>query len=118
MSLTCRCPHAVLLLAAACCSQAQWVNHPVPGTPRLRSGAANLAAPAPRTSGGKPDLSGVWQIEPTLLDELTQLFGDVRKLDVPGDDATIFSKYFLNILADFKPGEEPMRPEAARLLRE
>jgi len=94
------------------------VNHPAPGTPRLPSGAANLAAPAPRTSGGKPDLSGVWQIEPTPREELTKLFGDISTLDVPGDDATIFSKYFLNILADFKPGEEPMRPEAARLFRE
>jgi hypothetical protein len=36
---------------------------------------------------------------------------------VPGDDPRTFSKYFLNILADFKPGEEPTRPEAAALFR-
>jgi hypothetical protein len=29
----------------------------------------------------------------------------------------MFSKYFLDILADFKPEESPMRPEAAALFR-
>ncbi len=36
---------------------------------------------------------------------------------VPGDDPRTFSKYFLNILADFKPEEAPLRPEAAALFR-
>jgi len=36
---------------------------------------------------------------------------------VPGDDPRTFSKYFLDILADFKPNEAPMRPEAAALFR-
>jgi hypothetical protein len=31
---------------------------------------------------------------------------------VEGDDPRTFSKYFLNLLADFKPEEEPIRPEA------
>ena len=39
---------------------AQWINYPTTGVPKGRDGRPNLTAPAPRT-GGKPDLSGVWQ---------------------------------------------------------
>ena len=41
---------------------AQWLNYPTPGIPRLPDGKANLVAPAPKASDGKPDLSGVWTI--------------------------------------------------------
>jgi hypothetical protein len=40
---------------------AQWINFRVPGIPRLPDGRPNLTAPAPKTSDGKPDLSGIWQ---------------------------------------------------------
>ena len=33
---------------------------PTAGIPRPVSGAADLAAPAPRTADGRPDLSGHW----------------------------------------------------------
>jgi hypothetical protein len=36
---------------------AQWINYPTPGIPRT----PDLAAPAPRGTDGKPDLSGLWQ---------------------------------------------------------
>ena len=42
-------------------ANAQWLNHPTPGTPRLPDGRPNLSAPAPRTTDGRPDLSGVWR---------------------------------------------------------
>jgi hypothetical protein len=58
---------------------AQWLAYRTPGLPRLSDGEPNLAAPAPRTPGGKPDLSGLWQ--------------------------RIESKYAENIAADLKPGE-------------
>jgi hypothetical protein len=88
----------------------QWVNHPTPGAPRTKDGKVNLSAPAPRV-GGKPDLSGIWQAEPTPLAELTAMFGDIGALAVPGDDPRTFNKYLINILADYKPEESPMRPE-------
>jgi len=44
-------------------SFAQWLNYPTARVPRLRNGNPNLSAPAPRASDGKPDLSGIWQLE-------------------------------------------------------
>lgn len=107
------------ILAGAClCApnsgMGQWINHPTPGTPRLRDGKPNLAAPAPR-SNGKPDLSGVWQIEAPPPGEIERLFPNIGDFTVPGDDPSLFSKYFMNILADFKPEEAPLRPEAAEV---
>jgi hypothetical protein len=101
----------IVLAGAAVCVDAQWLNHPSPGTPRTRDGKPNLAAPAPRASNGKPDLSGIWLAEATPFDELTRLFGDLGALSVPGEAPP--SKYLLNILADFKPEEAPIQPWAA-----
>jgi hypothetical protein len=89
----------------------QWLNYPAPGTPRTRDGKPNLSAPVPRASNGKPDLSGVWQTEFAPPGENSTDF------DVLGDNPSTFSKYFFNILADFKPAEAPIRPEAAELTR-
>jgi hypothetical protein len=49
---------AVLALAAPAFSQ--WIKYPTPGIPRLPDGKVNLAAPAPKTADGKPDLTGIW----------------------------------------------------------
>jgi len=107
-----------LLAALTLCAKAQWLNYPAPGTPRTPDGKPNLFAKAPRAPNGKPDLSGVWQTEFAPTGENERLFGaSVKDAVVPGDDPRTFSKYVLNILADFKPEESPLRPGAAELFR-
>ncbi len=69
------------MLSLACSSAfAQWVNVPPAAIPKGPDGKPNLAAPAPR-SGGKPDLSGVW--EPLSLKYLRDLAADLKPEDVP-----------------------------------
>lgn len=101
------------LLVVQVCAHGQWLNYPAPGTPRTKDGKANLSAPAPRTSKGKPDLSGVWETAPSPPGEIERLLGDITYEVVPGDDPRTFSKYVFNLLADFKPQESPLRREAA-----
>lgn len=104
---------AVLSLVPLCAS-AQWLNHPDPATPRTKDGKPNLYAPAPRLRG-KPDLSGIWQTESSARKELASLFPPGVGL-LPGGENGLGeddpSKYFLNILADYKMGQEPLTPEA------
>jgi hypothetical protein len=104
----------LLLCLAAVAVQAQWVNYPTPGLPRGKDGKVLLNAPAPRAKDGKPDLSGVWHVQPTGLAEMKRLFGnDVDALDVPGMEAHTISKYGISVLVDFKPGDAPIRKEVA-----
>ena len=69
---------------------AQWVNLPIPGTPRTPDGKPNLSAPVPRTAEGKPDLSGLWGVNP--------------------------GNYGANVAADLKP--EDIQPWAADLVKQ
>src|SRR5579863_9730792 len=97
-----------LLCAAVASVYGQWVNYPTPGMPRTRDGKPNLSGPAPRTADGKPDLSGLWQIQPSPWAEIKAIVGNMNDVFAPGDDLMEFSKYGLDILADFKPGESPL----------
>jgi hypothetical protein len=107
-----------LFAGAVLFAPGQWLNYPTPGTPRGTDGKPNLSAKAPRASNGKPDLSGVWRTEYDPSADNERLFGaSISAFSVPGDDPSTFSKYFLNILVDFKPGDNPMRPAAVELFR-
>ena len=113
-------PWRLCLLFAFLASSAlgQWLNYPDPTTPRTKDGKPNLSAPVPPASDGKSDLSGVWQVEPPAKGEIERMLGGALSVGlVPGDDITTFSRYFFNILADFKPEESPLRPEAAEIMR-
>jgi hypothetical protein len=51
---------SAIVLAGTANLDAQWLDLPTPGLPRLPDGKPDLTAPAPRTTDGKPDLSGLW----------------------------------------------------------
>ena len=107
-----------LLLATLSPLHAQWLNQPSPGTPRTKDGKPNLFAKAPRLAG-KPDLSGVWQVEPPPKGAIERMLG-TESLTVglvPGDDLNTFSEYFFNILANDKSAQSPLRPEAVEIMR-
>jgi hypothetical protein len=106
---------AAVLLAATLPLTAQWLDHKDPRTPRTKDGKANLTAPAPRMNG-KLDLSGVWHAERTPLSEMTRVLGDAAAIvQVDLNDVT---KYVINVFWDVKPGEEPLRPDAAAVMKQ
>jgi len=108
----------VVLLGAALAifTYVQYTSGQAPGVPRTPDGKVDLAAAAPRTADGKPDLSGIWTTDGTGPAEMERLFPGIGDLSVPGDDARYFSKYFLNVFADFTQPDVPMRPEAVPIL--
>jgi hypothetical protein len=79
-----------ILIAAP--ASAQWRNLPTKGIPKTADGKPNLAAPAPRTSEGHPDLSGIWEPEA--------------------------NKYVRDLAADLKPGDVPYLPWAKTLFED
>jgi hypothetical protein len=95
-----------LFFGAGLCAQAQWVNQPIPGAPRTPDGKVNMTGPVPRVNG-KPDLSGIWQVE-----------AEPRGPGLYGLGESPNSKYFRNILSDFKPTEEPLTAAGAEMLRQ
>ena len=103
---------SVLWIAIACVvagvsAGAQWVNHPMAGAPRTRDGKINMTGPVPRLNG-KPDLSGIWQVQ-----------GDPRPAGgLFGIGESLNSRYFRDVLADFKPEERPLTPYGVERLRQ
>src|SRR5437763_7083560 len=99
------CP-LIACLDAALPVDAQWLHEPMAGAPRTADGKINMTGPVPMLNG-KPDLSGIWQVqaEPRAPGGLFGL----------GESPS--SRYFRDVLSDFKPDERPLTPEGAALLR-
>jgi len=92
-------------LAGCFSAQAQW-QVPFANAPRTPDGKVNMSGPVPRVNG-KPDLSGIWQVE-----------AEPRGPGLYGLGESPNSKYFRDILSDFKRGEEPLTTFGAELLRQ
>jgi hypothetical protein len=95
----------IVLFGACWCAPAQWLNQPMAGAPRTPDGKVNMTGPAPRVNG-KPDLSGIWQAE-----------AEPRGPGLYGLGESPNSRYFRDILSDFKPNEQPLTPMGAEILR-
>lgn len=101
-------------------ASAQWLDFVARGTPLTPAGKPDMAAKTPRTADGKPDFSGVWQLEPPPPGEIERLYGkEVANgpLATAGDDVNLHSRYFMNIMIDYKKGEEPLTPAARAAMR-
>src|SRR2546429_888831 len=96
----------IALLGTCLCAQAQWLNYKMAGAPRTPDGRVDMKGPVPLVNG-HPDLSGIWQVEAEPRAPGT-LFGI-------GESEN--SKYFRDVLSDFKRGEEPLTAEGAEILR-
>jgi len=97
---------AALLVGLASTANAQWPSRPTPGLPRTPDGKPDLAAPAPRTSRGTPDLSGLWASEPDPQGK------------PEGVENAVFPRYLMNVMQDVKDANEVLTPAAAELYRE
>src|SRR5262245_37993095 len=104
---------AAALAAGSVCVRAQWLNHPTAKAPRTKDGKVNLKGPVPRLNG-KPDLSGIWQAEPAPSSEWPP--DSLNGAQALGESAP--SRYFVNVLADYKPGEIVMTPAAEAMFKQ
>ena len=57
-------------------------------------------------------LSGVWTTNGSPPGEIEKLFPGIADLAVPGDDPRGFIKFFLNVFADYKNEDVPIKAEA------
>jgi len=103
----------VMLAGALTYAQAQWLNYPDARIPRTKDGKPNLSAPAPRLNG-KPDVSGLWQAERRSASEYNRIIAGFTDIQPDTHDIT---PNVLNVFWGMKPEEEPLRPEAAALVK-
>jgi hypothetical protein len=84
----------------------QWLHQPMAAAPRTVDGRVDMTGPVPMLDG-HPDLGGIWQVEAEPR-PAGGLFG-------LGESPN--SRYFRDILSDFKPDERPLTAAGAALLR-
>ncbi len=97
---------SLIACSTAASIHAQWGDSRMAGAPRTKDGKVVMTAPAPRL-GGKPDFSGVWQVE-----------GEARAPGALfGIGESVNSRYFRNILSDFPADQLPLTPLGVELLR-
>ena len=80
----------------------QWLHYLPPGVPRLPNGQPNLAAPAPKTVDGRPDLSGVWAAECAIY----------------GGDPCFTRGLFFDLAKDLNPADVQMTPWASAIQKQ
>jgi hypothetical protein len=95
---------AIIAALMAGTASAQWLNYPTPGIPLTSHGKPNLTAPAPRASNGKPDLSGIWELEHPAC-------------PTDGCSDYVGGPEFLNLGVKLKDGL-PYQPWAAELVKQ
>lgn len=87
---------AVGTLVHAHVVDAQWLNYPSSGIPRLPDGKPNLSAATPRTPDGRPDLSGIWAAECAIY----------------GRDSCFTRSLFFDLAKDLSAADVQMTPWA------
>jgi hypothetical protein len=92
-------------------SAAQWLKYPTAGVPRKADRMVDLSAPAPRTAGGKPDLSGIWLTGNPVCGERFNPVTNTCGLELP------MGKEGINMGAAL-PGGLPYQPWLAALVKE
>ena len=112
---------ALLALFVPSHASAQWLDYTPAGTPRLKNGAVNMAAPTPKASDGKPDLSGVWAHERSSLDELRRILGanydPAKQSSLIGMENEVVHKYGYNAMLDVKPEQSQLTPEGDAFMK-
>ena len=93
------------LLSVPGTARSQWPARPIPDLPLSGDGKANLTSPAPHTSGGTPDLSGLWIPEPDPGGK------------PEGVEHVVFPRYLMNVAQDLRE-TNVLVPAAEALYRE